>query len=267
MRASRLAVVALCLLPATGQPQGEASHPTLLDTERVQAALRPEEIAVAFSLAEPNSFRWVLSKEHAIVDPIAGRTAIEQASTRLRDLLRTQSNRAEVTRVSAELSTMLFGGITTADDRPMVVVPHGALTDVPFEVLPVQGKMLIERHAVSYAPSLNAIVQWRRSHSNTAFRTLWDLDDRFAAELDERFNRELNLGHSSGEALRRAKVAYIHHPRYSHPFYWSSRVMFGDGTAGLVREPIRPSMTSQVLAFALSLAAVAVVVAKLRKTA
>ena len=405
----------------------EARYPTLLDTAAVQAALRPDEIAVAFFLAEPHSFRWVLSTEHVIVDRVAGRTAIEQTSMRLRDLLRAPSNAAEMTTVAAELAGMVFGGISTADDRPLVVVPHGALNYVPFEVLPLQGKMLIERHAVSYAPSLNALVQLRRSPSNTApfrvlavgnpaiarlppaddrggatarrgdvenlallgplpfaeqelhaigrtFRdrtrimsgasaresglrdasvpqypvlhfathglvsdvqpkrsglllapetgedgllqmseiyglglnanlvvlsacqtalgreitgegliglsraffyagarsvvaTLWNLNDRFAAEFVERFYRELNQGHSSEEALRRAKVAYVNHPRYSHPFYWASLVMLGDGTGALVAEPIKPPLTLPLLALGLSLSAVAATLAKLRKTA
>jgi CHAT domain-containing protein/tetratricopeptide (TPR) repeat protein len=396
----------------------EARYPTLLDTKSVQAALRADEIVVAFFLAEPHSFRWVLSKEHIVFDRVAGRGAIEQASTRLRDLLRAPSNRDEVTRASAALGDMLFGGISTADDRPMVVVPHGALNYVPFEVLPQQGKMLIERHAVSYAPSLNALVQLRRLPSNSApfrvlavgnpaiagaastergdvenlallgplpfaeqelhaigrtFRdrtrilsgasaresglrdesprypvlhfathglvsdvqpkrsglllapetgedgllqmseiyglglnanlvvlsacqtalgreitgegliglsraffyagarsvvaTLWNLNDRFAAEFIERFYRELNQGHSSEEALRRAKVAYVNHPRYSHPFYWSSLVMLGDGTGAPVTEPIASPMATPLLAVGLSLAAAAIAMEKLRKTA
>lgn len=397
----------------------EARYPTLLDTPSVQAALRPDEIAVAFFLAEPDSFRWVLSKEHVIVDRVAGRNAIQKTSIRLRDLLRAPSNRDEAAQVSAELSGMLFAGISTADDRPMVVIPHGALNYVPFEVLPVQGKMLVERHAVSYAPSLNALVQLRRSPSNTApfrvlavgnpaianappstergdvenlallgslpfaeqelhaigrtFRdrtrilsgasaresglrdgsmpqypvlhfathglvsdvqpkrsglllapetgedgllqmseiyglglkanlvvlsacqtalgreitgegliglsraffyagarsvvaTLWNLNDRFAAEFVERFYSELNQGHSSEEALRRAKVAYANHPRYSHPFYWASPVMLGDGTAALVSEPLRPPRVPLLLAIGVTLLAIVISVAKVRKT-
>ena len=396
----------------------EARYPTLLDTTSVQAALRPEEIAVAFFLAEPQSFRWVLSKEHVIVDRVAGRDAIEKASIRLRDLLRAPSNRDAVTRVSAELAGMLFGGISTADDRPMMIVPHGALHYVPFEVLPLQGKMLIERHAVSYAPSLNALVQLRRLPSNPApfrvlaignpavatatpstergdvenlallgplpfaeqelhaigrtFRdrtrimsgtsaresglrdgsmpqypvlhfathglvsdvqpkrsglllapetgedgllqmseiyglglkanlvvlsacqtalgreitgegliglsraffyagarsvvaTLWNLNDRFAAEFVERFYRELNQGISTEEALRRAKVAYVNHPRYSHPFYWSSLVMLGDGTGALVGEPVRQPIGLQALSAIFVVAAVAVAFQKTRR--
>jgi tetratricopeptide (TPR) repeat protein len=62
----------------------EARYPTLLDTKSIQAALRADEIAVAFFLAEPNSYRWMVSKEHVIVDRVAGRSAVEKTSIRLR---------------------------------------------------------------------------------------------------------------------------------------------------------------------------------------
>jgi len=397
----------------------EARYPTLLDAKGIQAALRPEEIAVTFFLAEPQSFRWVMSQEHVVLDRIAGRGAIEKDVTRLRALLRTPSSGDEFKAVSARLGGMLFEGISTADDRPMVIVPHGVLHYVPFEVLTLQNRMVIERHAVSYAPSLNALVQLRNRPANTApfrvlavgnpaiarlraeedrggatargdvenlallgplpfaeqelhaigrtFRnrtrilsgasaresglrdsgvpgypvihfathglvsdvqpkrsglllapetgedgllqmseiyglglkanlvvlsacqtalgreitgegliglsraffyagarsvvaTLWNLNDRFAAEFVQRFYSELNQGHSSEEALRRAKMAYVNHPKYSHPFYWSSLVMLGDGTRALVEEPVTEPIGLNVLAFVLSLGALAIVV-------
>ena len=395
----------------------EARYPTLLDTKSVQAALRPEEIAVTFFLAEPQSFRWVMSREHVVLDRIAGRGAIEKDVTRLRELLRAPSAGAELKAASTRLGGLLFEGISTADDRPVVIVPHGVLHYVPFEVLTLQNRLVIERHAVSYAPSLNALVQLRNAPANTApfrvlavgnpavadapasaergdvenlallgplpfaeqelhaigrtFRdrtrilsgasaresglrdsslpqysvihfathglvsdaqpkrsglllapeagedgllqmseiyglglkanlvvlsacqtalgreitgegliglsraffyagaravvaTLWNLNDRFAAEFVERFYSELNQGHSSEEALRRTKVAYVNHPQYSHPFYWSSLVLLGDGTRALVEEPVREPLGLHVLAFALALGAVAIVVQQQR---
>lgn len=390
----------------------EARYPTLLDAGSVQAALRPDEIAVTFFLAEPQSFRWVMSQEHVVLDRIAGRGAIEKEVRRLRDLLRSPSTGVEFKAVSARLGDMLFEGISTADGRPMVIVPHGVLNYLPFEVLTLQDRMVIERHAVSYAPSLNALVQLRKAPVNTApfrvlavgnptiadapaagergdvdtlallgplpfaeqelhaigrtFRdrtrilsgagaresglrdsavphypvihfathglvsdvqpkrsglllspetgedgllqmseiyglglkanlvvlsacqtalgreitgegliglsraffyagarsvvaTLWNLNDRFAAEFVQRFYRELNQGHSSEEALRRAKVAYINHPRYSHPFYWSSLVLLGDGTRVLVAEPVAEPLGLNLLAAALALGALGIV--------
>ena len=88
--------------------------------------------------------------------------------------------------------------------------------------------------------------------------TLWNLNDRFAAEFVQRFSRELNEGQSSEEALRRAKVAYANHPRYSHPFYWSSLVMLGDGTRPLVVEPIPQPRGQIFLAVLLAIAALGV---------
>ena len=142
--------------------------PALLDGKTLQDALGSDEIAVMFFLAEPDSFRWVMSREHVVLDRIAGRAAIEKQATHLRDLLRAPSSRDKVKAVSAQLGAMLFDKISTADERPFIVVPHGVLHEVPFEVLELQGKMLIERHVVSYAPSLNALVQLRRVLENPA---------------------------------------------------------------------------------------------------
>ena len=83
----------------------------LLDTDAVQAVLRPDEIVFAFTLAEPHSFRWVISREYLVFDRIAGRKAIEK----------------EAARLSTTLAAMLFDKISTADDRPLIVVRDGIL--------------------------------------------------------------------------------------------------------------------------------------------
>ena len=234
--------------------------PALLDTKSIQAALRPDDIVVVFFLAEPQSFRWVMSNEHIVFDRIASRAVIEKEVTGLGQLLRAPSAGGDLKAAASRLGGMLFDGISTADDRPMVIVPHGVLQDVPFEVLTLQNRMVIERHAVSYAPSLNVLVQLRRSPANTApFRVLWNSNEGFAAEFVQRFNHELNQGHSSEEALRRAKVAYVNHPRYSHPFYWSSVVIFDDGTRSLGEKTAAEPIGLTILAAALALSALAIV--------
>ena len=243
---------------------------SLQDTKSVQAALRPDDIVVVFFLAEPQSFRWVISKEHLVFDRIAGRAAIEQDARRLLELLRSPSTAAELKAASRQLGGMLFEGISTADDYPMVIVPHGVLHDVPFEVLTLQNRMVVERHAVSYAPSLNALLQLRRTPANTApFRVLavGNPEQRLRAiGFFQRLNRELNQGHPSEEALRRAKLAYLNTPQYSHPFYWSSLVLFGDGTRAIVGQPVSQPLDLKMLAVALALSALSVVFRKLRRT-
>ena len=133
------------LLPVRAAAQEVA--PPLLDTEAVQAVLRPDEIVFVFTLAEPNSFRWVISREYLVFDRIAGRRAIEK----------------EAARLSTTLGAMLFDKISTADDRPLIVVGDGILQQVPFERLTLQGRTVGERHSVTYAPSLDALVKSRRA--------------------------------------------------------------------------------------------------------
>jgi CHAT domain-containing protein len=430
-RAPRIAAVAFALglacVPAGAQHDrhptlAEARYPTPREITAVQSQLRADDIAVVFFLAEPNSFRWVLSHVHVVVDAIAGRGAIEREVARLRELLRAPVRGNEVKTVTARLGVMLFDRIATADDRPLVVVPHGALHDLPFEVLPLQGRMLVERHAVSYAPSLNALAQLRQRPSNRAslrvlavgnpkvdarrgaadqrgtaerdfenlsllaplpfaeqelhaigrafhdrtlimsgtgaresalrepglaqytvlhFAThglvsdaprrsglllapgkgedgllqmgeiyslelnanlvvisarqtapgreitgermiglsraffyagarsvvapLWNLDPRFAAQFVERFYQELSQGRSAEEALRQTKLVYVTHPDYSHPYYWSSLVMHGDGTTAVLEQPVRRPIGHAAAAVASTLIALAVVVVNLRQ--
>ena len=143
-----------------------------LDTTAVQAVLRPDEIVFVFALAEPNSFRWVISREHFVFDRIAGRTAIEAEAARLRELLRAPDSSAALTGASKQLGAMLFDKISTADDRPLIVIPDGELHHVPFERLELQGRSVSERHTVSYAPSPHALVEVRRAQASKARETV-----------------------------------------------------------------------------------------------
>jgi hypothetical protein len=64
------------------------------------------------------------------------------------------------------------------------------------------------------------------------------------------------------EKLRRAKAAYVNHPRYGHPFYWSSMVLLGDATPALVTEAVQQAPIQLVLAGFFSLLAAGIVVRK-----
>jgi CHAT domain-containing protein len=396
----------------------EARYPAFLPAAEIQQALRPGETAFAFFLAEPSSIRWTITRDRISVAHLPARAAIERQAGRLRELLSAPSDLAATRGAAAALSSQLFDDAGLRGDGPIAIVPHGVLHYIPFEVLPAGDGLLIERHAVGYAPSLNALVQLRRAPANTApFRvlavgnppaasanraatrageldnlallaplpfaeqelhaigrtfpdrtrilsggsaresglrtaglpqypvlhfathglvsdaqpkrsglllapeagedgllqmgeiyglglkadlvvlsacqtalgkeitgegliglsraffyagarsvlaTLWNLNDRFAAEFVQRFYREVNEGRSSEEALRRAKLAYINHPRYAHPFYWASLVLHGDGTRVLVEEPVRAPITLSVLAAAFAIAAIGIALASRR---
>jgi CHAT domain-containing protein len=398
----------------------EARYPTLLHASEIQQSLRAGETALVFFLAEPASIRWIVTRERIRHGLLPGRSAIERDADRVRQLLRAPADAAATRAATTQLSRALFDGVDLDGDRPLVVVPHGVLHYIPFEALPVGNRLLIEQRPVSYAPSLNALVQLRRAPANTtAFRvlavgnpalaaaassgseragdvenlallgplpfaerelhaigrtfpdrtrilsgasaresdlrapelsrfpvihfathglvsdaqpkrsgllmapergedgllqmdeiyglglkanlivlsacqtaigreitgeglvgisraffyagarsvvaTLWNLNDRFAAEFVERFYRELKIGVPAEDALRAAKIAYVNDPRYSHPFYWSSLVMLGDGTQALVAERVPEPRLQFGIALAFGVLAVAITARKLTK--
>ena len=410
----------------------DARYPALLGASQIQSALRERETAVAFFLSEPASFRWTLTRQTIRADRIAPRSQIERDASALRDLLRAPSSRTELDAVTRRLSASLLSGLDLSGDpsasvgAPLTIIPHGVLHYIPFEVLRAGDGVIVERHAVSYAPSLNALMQLRRAPASAApFRvlavgnplgssraqdtpvtrsgdgdalenlallqplpyaeqelhaigrtfpdrtrilsgnaaretdlrssftanfpvihfathglvsdvqpkrsgllmspedgedgllqtseiyglglkanlivlsacqtalgkeitgeglvglsraffyagarsvvaTLWNLNDRFAAEFVERFYRELNSGASAEESLRRAKAAYVNHPQYSHPFYWSSLVLLGDGTQPLVAEPVQRSHMPGVLGTVLAGLAALITAVRVRNSA
>jgi CHAT domain-containing protein/tetratricopeptide (TPR) repeat protein len=369
----------------------EARYPEVAAPAAIQPLLRDNETAIVFYLSEPESFRWTVTRGGVTLDRIAARKDVEAAAARMRALLRAPGDTGVARAEAAALSTALLDRVQLPAGGPVIVVPHGVLHYIPFEVLPDGGSPLIERHAVSYAPSLNSFAQLRRrpyapqpfrvlavgnpsiakpdavnaatrngdidsvallgplpfaeeelgairgkfrwstellsgrDARESAFRAedlarypvihfathglfnerhpsrsallfspeagedgllqmpeiyrlglradlvvlsacqtalgreitgegivgltraffyagsrsvvaaLWNLNDRFAADFVERFYDGIRAGHTAEEALRLTKAAYLNHPQYSHPFYWSSLILTGDGTHVLYR--------------------------------
>lgn len=363
----------------------EARYPELASLPELQKTLRPGEVALSFVLSEPHSFRWTIRRDGVAASTLPGRSAIEARAARVRALARVPSDGAALEAAAAGLATLLFADLPLADEAPVVVIPHGVLNYIPFDILPLGGAPLIERHAVSYAPSLNALAQLRRlrgepdsfrvlaigdpvvtpaapptavrgadvdslallgplpfardelrairrtlpgaadtlsgadatesalrraglarysvihfathglvhdtrpsrsglllsrdggddgllqtteiygldlrsdlvvlsacqtalgreitgegilgltrafffAGSRAVVATLWNLNDRFAAQFIRRFYDGIHDGLAPEEALRRAKISYLHDATYGHPFYWASPVLIGDGT-------------------------------------
>jgi len=86
----------------------------------------------------------------------------------------------------------------------VIVVPDGSLTLVPFELLPIDGRLMIERTAVSYAPTAAMLLR-----NPPARRTAWPPwtpefrgfgDPRFAsASLDDPASLRMRLAASADE--------------------------------------------------------------------
>lgn len=151
----------------------EARYPTLASARELQEIVRPGETAVAFFLGEPDSFRWTVRRDGITFSRLPGRATIEAQARRLRTQLQAPGELAAARAEAAGLASLLLADVRLDPGTPLVVIPHGVLNYLPFEVLPLGGSMLIEQHAIAYAPSLNSLAHLRRApQSQASFRVL-----------------------------------------------------------------------------------------------
>jgi hypothetical protein len=67
----------------------------------------------------------------------------------------------------------------------------------------------------------------------TVVTSLWSVSDKSTAGLMVRFYARLAAGDSVAEALRSAKLEFLHSATASHPAYWAAFVVNGDGAMRL----------------------------------
>jgi tetratricopeptide (TPR) repeat protein len=92
------------------------------------------------------------------------------------------------------------------------------------------GKMVRGEGVQSFSRSFLA------AGARSTVTTLWSVEDRATADFMEIFYRHLAAGEAKAEALRAAKLSFLHQNGVrSHPRYWAAFVLNGNG-----QQPIRP---------------------------
>jgi CHAT domain-containing protein len=68
------------------------------------------------------------------------------------------------------------------------------------------------------------------SGSNSVVMSLWEVDDKSGTDVMKSFYRNLKKGDTKSEALRRARLKYLKSAGQvrSHPYFWSTLVIYGD---------------------------------------
>lgn len=64
--------------------------------------------------------------------------------------------------------------------------------------------------------------------SNSVVASLWQVDDNSTGLLMTSFYKHLKAGSGRGEALRKAQLEVRKNPKFSHPYFWSGFLLFGD---------------------------------------
>jgi CHAT domain-containing protein len=68
------------------------------------------------------------------------------------------------------------------------------------------------------------------SGSQSVVMSMWEIEDRSGAEIVKSYYRYLKRGASKSNALRRARISYLADSDMlrSHPYFWSSLVIYGN---------------------------------------
>src|SRR5262249_52557690 len=120
--------------------------------------LGPRESLVAFFLGSDRSAAWVLDRDGFALLVLPPRRAIETlAQAAIAELRDPHPGTSHAIRaLSQALGIDRLASLP--DGSRLVVVPHGILYDVPFEVLTGgDGRRLVERFPISYAPSASSL--------------------------------------------------------------------------------------------------------------
>ena len=161
-------------------PVGPESEGGAWTVARLRAELLAGDIGlVSFALDEPRSWAWVLTRDACLMAVLPGRGEIEHAVRAWRKRIASGARYgAEGHAEAARLHALLLSPLAPRLDplRRLVIVGDGVLHLVPFEALEDEGgRVLLERHVVSYAPSASvagALHERRSARATTAVRLL-----------------------------------------------------------------------------------------------
>ena len=131
------------------------------DLAQMSAALREGEAVIEFHSLEERLLAWVIRPSGIRAFTVAqSRAQLGERIQRFRDAIIKRDKHSAV--LGRELHTLLIAPLGLAPNERLVVVPHGALHYLPFQALGEARGYLIERHALSYAPSAGVALQLAR---------------------------------------------------------------------------------------------------------
>ncbi|MCU1266619.1 MAG: Tetratricopeptide 1 repeat-containing protein [Acidobacteria bacterium] len=156
-------------------------YPEPITLVAAQRMLDDKTILLSYSLADPQSFLFVVTHDGFQVKRLPSEAILTESVQKLLAAISDRNHTApdEYRRLAGLLSRHLLpGSETLAGKRALVIVADGALHRLPFEVLFRPGfsakgdfrqlPFLIRQFAISYAPSASVLAQLRNEPRETA---------------------------------------------------------------------------------------------------
>jgi CHAT domain-containing protein len=71
------------------------------------------------------------------------------------------------------------------------------------------------------------------SGSQSVIMSMWEVEDKSGTEIVKMFYKNLKHGYSKSGALRKARISFLKNADqlHSHPYFWSTLVVYGDNSA------------------------------------
>jgi CHAT domain-containing protein len=147
----------------------ELTRPAAASPEEIQALLDSGTLLLEYALGRERSYLWAVDATALRAFVLPGRQEIERAAHAFLATLTTPaSGEVRRARIGRTLSRMLLGPVTAElGERRLAIVPDGALSYLPFDVLPEPRSTgrpdpLLARHEVVELPSASVLAAERR---------------------------------------------------------------------------------------------------------
>jgi CHAT domain-containing protein/tetratricopeptide (TPR) repeat protein len=186
-------------------------YPKPCPLAQARAVLAPSEVALLFVPGEERSYLLLVEGQPAPDDkaqglaiyPLPSRDDLADGVSRLteRDTFETQAKACAVAKQAYDL--LLVPVKDRIRGKDLVIVPGESLAYVPFEALLEDGRYLIEKHRIRYAPSLTAlhlVRLWEKTRAKPQ-RPLWAMADPIYDTADKRVTDKAELSQATKDAL------------------------------------------------------------------
>ncbi len=210
-----------------------------------QAAARPPSSALVLAYSQHGQLPYVLEEARAVVALLGGESYVEDGATRA-TLLARQSQHG-VLHLAAHGEPRL--------DNPTFA--HVALADGPLNLsdvlnLDLEGALVTlsacdtGRGVVTGGDELVGLSRgFLHAGAVTLVQSLWQVQDRAAADLMRRFYQALRDGRAKSEALREAQLTLLD-DHGVHPYFWAPFQLIGAGDAPAALHPANVPDTEEV---------------------